>query len=38
MAVLVGFSISEALMCPPGLLFDMVELKAMQSGQKRLQD
>lgn len=34
MAVLVGFSVSEALKCAPGLLFDMLELKAQQNGWK----
>jgi hypothetical protein len=34
MAVLVGMSISEALESSPGLIFDMVELKARQNGWK----
>ena len=34
MAVLVGFSVSEALKCAPGILFDMLELKAQQNGWK----
>jgi hypothetical protein len=32
MAVLVGMSITEALASSPGLIFDMVELKARQNG------
>lgn len=38
MAVLVGLSVSEALLCAPGLVFDMVELKAQQNGWKRKQE
>ncbi len=35
MAVLAGVSVSEAMMCAPGLLFDMVKLKARQNGWKK---
>jgi hypothetical protein len=35
MAVLVGFSITEALESPPGLIFDMLEIKARQNGWKK---
>jgi hypothetical protein len=35
MAVLVGMSISEALESSPGLIFDMMELKAQQNGWKK---
>jgi hypothetical protein len=35
MAVLVGMSITEALGSSPGLIFDMLELKARQNGWKK---
>ena len=35
MAVLVGFSVSETLMCAPRFIFDMMELKAQQNGWKK---
>jgi hypothetical protein len=38
MAVLVGFSITEALRSSPGLIFDMCELKAKQNGWKKEED
>lgn len=38
MAVLAGFSVSEALKCSPGLIFDMCELKAQQNGWKKREE
>ena len=35
MTILVGFYVSEAFKCAPGLLFDMLELKAQQNRYKR---
>ena len=35
MAVPVGFSIWETLMCAPRFIFDMMELKAQQNGWKK---
>ncbi len=35
MAVLAGLSVTEAMMCAPGLLFDMVKLKARQGGWRK---
>ncbi len=35
MAVLVGLSVSEALICAPGLIYDMLELKARQNGREK---
>ena len=38
LAVLVGFSVSEAMRSAPGLIFDMAELKARAQGVKKQDD